>query len=330
MFSHYGSGKISTLRLPGSLESGDTSLVVAGSDNGVVCLSEYSTKTTIYLWNPTTGEVKKLPPPTYCRLWQNFNSRLGLIYDPVMNDFKVVMVCSHLSGDRVRDGSIFAMFQRCNTVVIYSLRTNSWKRIQMSNIFSSSSSVSTLLNYDCSVVVNGSIHWTLYYHDQDNYGGGRNFKFGVVAFSLTTEEFKLIKAPQHIKAKSVQSIGKLSENLSFINRDAPGSVEIWIMKEHGASYSWIKQASVDLTFFLKWPSLRKWRFFFRHEWLFFQQPHEQHEQVFSIAFGNNVYVIICSASHGLFWYNLNSNTLEYLGPEITVVGFNSASTYLLN
>ncbi|PON36323.1 hypothetical protein PanWU01x14_329210 [Parasponia andersonii] len=65
MFSHCGSGKISTLRLPGLLVSGETSLVVADSDNGVVCLSEYSTKTTIYLWNPATGEVKKLPSPNY-------------------------------------------------------------------------------------------------------------------------------------------------------------------------------------------------------------------------------------------------------------------------
>ncbi|PON46356.1 F-box domain containing protein [Parasponia andersonii] len=125
MFSSCGFGvNISSLRLADPLESG-TSLVVEGSDNGIVCLSEFSTKTVIYLWNPRTREVKKLPSPKYSPLWESSKFRLGLGYDPLTNDFKVVKVCRY----DLREDNLGLFHGTDNRVYIYSLRSNSWKRI---------------------------------------------------------------------------------------------------------------------------------------------------------------------------------------------------------
>lgn len=157
--------------------------------------------------------------------------------------------------------------------------------------------------------MNGFIHWMWYY-----FLVGHGIKFGIVAFDLNIEVFKLIKPPEHIQANYVQSIGKLSKYLSFIYRDKSGLIEIWVMKERGDSYSWIKQVTVDL----KWPFFRR-----GHEededkeTLSCHYSHKKQEQFYSIAFMNDVFLIICSASHGWFWYNVNSKILKYLGPEMT-------------
>ncbi|PON62255.1 hypothetical protein PanWU01x14_139550, partial [Parasponia andersonii] len=65
------------------VESGSDSLIVEGSDNGILCLSEFRTSI-VYLWNPTTMELKKLPSPN-C---PNTQFRFGFGYDSLTNDFK--------------------------------------------------------------------------------------------------------------------------------------------------------------------------------------------------------------------------------------------------
>ncbi|POO00878.1 hypothetical protein TorRG33x02_035090, partial [Trema orientale] len=62
------------------------------------------------------------------------------------------------------------------------------------------------MNYDCSVVVNGCVHWPLSYYE--NIGTNHSiYKFGIIAFDLNTEIFKLIKSPQpHVEGHYEQSI----------------------------------------------------------------------------------------------------------------------------
>lgn len=71
-----------------------------GSCNALVCLWQ-SGEDDIFLWKPTTGEIKKLPkainlmkPSNFIRSWE-----IGFGYDHVTDDYKVTRtVDSHLVG----------------------------------------------------------------------------------------------------------------------------------------------------------------------------------------------------------------------------------------
>ncbi|PON46359.1 F-box domain containing protein, partial [Trema orientale] len=88
-YGHFSNFRMPVLRRLPLVESGSDSLIVEGSDNGVLCLSEFRTSI-VYLWNPTTRELKKLPSPN-C---PNTQFRFGFGYDSLTNDFKVIMISS--------------------------------------------------------------------------------------------------------------------------------------------------------------------------------------------------------------------------------------------
>lgn len=277
MFSYGGLGQISEFRL--SQVNSGASLMVSGSDKGILCLSEYSKNTTIHLWNPKTREVKTLPSPS-CHFWQNFRFRVGFGYDQLTNDFKVVRVSRPLYDEREYTSDIGrGVFCKHTRVLVYSLLSNSWKKIHWHKLVLYSYEV----NSDCSVVVNGHVHWCLCH--------GESLPFEFVAFDLNTEVFKLIKAPnERIESNLVTCMGKLSECLSFIYCDKPGLIKIYVMKEYGVSDSWVQQV-IDLSYCrLRWsPSLES-----------SQHPHIPRKKFKPIAFGNNGYVL-CWVSEGLFF-----------------------------
>ncbi|PON77304.1 Galactose oxidase/kelch, beta-propeller [Parasponia andersonii] len=196
-------------------------VVVTGSQNGVICLA-YMSNRRFYLWNPSIRKIRKLPPspPPTTRCLFMYG---GFGYDALTDDFKVV----YLEG--CTQGIYVNYFKGGNLVGVYSLRSDSWKTLEMPDLFSDhhppeDSSSSTLImvtdpscsRYCCSLVVNGSIHWLIHYGRRKLAASTPYLEtfldyVGIVAFDMSTEVFKQIDPPSRslqdgFKAIDVHSI----------------------------------------------------------------------------------------------------------------------------
>ena len=94
------------------------------SCDGLVCLKEAATGTML-LWNPSTRDLKVLPSPSEVGgvqvkgedvLW-----RYGFGYDYSSDDYKVLILLPYQS--------LFG-FAGSYKSIVYTLRSNSWRRIQ--------------------------------------------------------------------------------------------------------------------------------------------------------------------------------------------------------
>ena len=213
-------------------------LALAGSQNAVLCLFE-KRYNGVYLWNPAIKKLKKLPSsPISPKDPVVIHSIYGFGYEPTTNDFKVVAVSAR------RQWGSHDFFIEGEQVGVYSLGSNSWTSMQMPDLFSclvDTSALTSQMRKMFSIVLCGSIHWLL--------GLGRQWKvesIAIVAFDLSTEEFKLIDAPMSVVANKVESISVLSGCLSLLTFDRPGLIEIWVMEKYGAADSWTKHLCVDL------------------------------------------------------------------------------------
>ncbi|PON95768.1 F-box domain containing protein [Trema orientale] len=184
--------ELSTHRFPTTFKKASRSLILMGSHNGVICLSG---QVHIYLFNPAIKVLRTLPPPppplTPFQWDDNSFSQLGFGYDSLTNDFKVVKVCgAYDTGIRCGYSNLF---KRCAQVGVYSVGSNSWKTMEMPNLFTSeldsvdSSSFDVVANpsLTCSVVVHNSIHWMLRFHPSKELN---HYSFGIVAFDLNTDD----------------------------------------------------------------------------------------------------------------------------------------------
>ncbi|XP_074378712.1 F-box protein At2g21930-like [Apium graveolens] len=137
-------------------------LYIIGSSNGIVCLVKnyradlvsyrnhlhrasgiYETRSLnlqIYLWNPATKKSKLLPPP-HCLVTNFAFEQVGFGFDPLVNDYKVVMCHYHLNRD--------------TCAVVYSTNANAWKEIERPKIYPQLSV--------CDACVNGVLYWSSYH-----------------------------------------------------------------------------------------------------------------------------------------------------------------------
>ncbi|KAF4395104.1 hypothetical protein G4B88_017974 [Cannabis sativa] len=146
--------EISSHKFP-FIEKGTTKLTLMGSDNGVLGFSQGDR---IYLWNPTINEFKQLPPSTPCVCDYTV---VGLGYDHLTTDFKVVQFTS--IDEDGNEAGFSSVFKEGNPVWIYSLRSNSWKKMAMPNLLSDfeipTSDLTITRVVGCSVVVMACINW---------------------------------------------------------------------------------------------------------------------------------------------------------------------------
>ncbi|KAH7837953.1 hypothetical protein Vadar_020035 [Vaccinium darrowii] len=95
---------------------------VLGSCDGLICL--YNCQEDMAIWNPSTRRYHKLPVLEidslgYVPVCNNLIHGFG--YDPVTDDYKVVSFFQLLKGGTDSFGSF---------VKVYSMKSNSWRRIQ--------------------------------------------------------------------------------------------------------------------------------------------------------------------------------------------------------
>ncbi|XP_050211810.1 F-box protein CPR1-like [Mercurialis annua] len=198
---------------------------VFGSCNGVVAMYN---KEGITLLNPSTNRFKSFP------LWIVDILYNGFGYDPISDDYKVVMVTKLFSEEFLR-------------VMIYSVKNNSLRRIQ--DLHSPEPNWYRY-NYEYSGILVGSfLHWVASPRYDECCSDGSVFYNFILAFDLRDETFREVPLPLPLPrdtrdgdSKELNMVSELGGclSLSYCFR---GYVEIWIMKEYGIEDSWTKLLS---------------------------------------------------------------------------------------
>ncbi|XP_058202753.1 F-box/kelch-repeat protein At3g06240-like [Rhododendron vialii] len=190
---------------------------VVNSCDGLVLLS-IRCGSELILLNPSTRECKKLPAFTCVVDSANYidSNLYGVGYDSSTDDYKVVIVSRQI-------------------VAVYSLRTDSWRRIQDADF--------SLKACSGRVFVNGCLHG-ICWRDGCN---------GIVAFDLSDEVVREVPQPawycgfgSEIASYWVAVLGGC---LCLVDNRAP---EFWKMKEYGVRESWTEFKKIRSGLFKAW------------------------------------------------------------------------------
>ncbi|KAG7969574.1 hypothetical protein I3843_07G037400 [Carya illinoinensis] len=187
---------------------------IIGSCNGLVCVALHSHKG-FYIWNPSTGDHRKLPdpgaPPGGFIHWHGFG------YDSSTDDYKLIVASYRLlnGGGRSSEGEVF------------SLKRNSWKGIlhDLDHSYGATESAGILCN--------GSLHWYLKVSEPASDE--------IHAFDLAEEKFHEIQMPiqedGHPRQPPFSIVRNLGGFLCLVGYTHT-HIDIWRMMEYGIEESW--------------------------------------------------------------------------------------------
>ncbi|KAJ0249665.1 F-box/kelch-repeat protein [Hirschfeldia incana] len=176
---------------------------IIGSSHGLVCISPC--EGAVFLYNPTTGESKRLPEMI---TGEEFQTHGFGFHD----DYKVVKLVA--DGENVLNASV------------YSLKEDTWRWIRD-------------LSYehkDCfssGVTLDGAVHW-VFTNDNQRV---------VLAFDVKTEEFREMLLPGEEAEDCAHSyrnfvVGVLNGRLCVVNSCYEVHDDVWVMNEYGVESSW--------------------------------------------------------------------------------------------
>ncbi|XP_010546818.1 PREDICTED: F-box/kelch-repeat protein At3g06240-like [Tarenaya hassleriana] len=194
----------------------DLCIEMVESCNGLLCTTNGALN--VCLFNLTTGESKRIPG--VLELLNSGSKReeingFGFGFDAINDDYKLVAL---VSGDVLNAG-------------VYSLKTDSWKWVGDSRYGYDDDDM-----IDDGLLVNGAIHWVAR-HRED----GRRV---VVAFDLTTEQFKDMALPDEAKDCPHElgrfELQKLNGRLCMVYSCCEEHDDFWVMNEHGVASSWVR------------------------------------------------------------------------------------------
>ena len=226
---------ISEFRVPFTFQSGFP--YVGGSCNGILCFTNYTTpgSNVVYLWNPSIRKFKRLPDNQFP------NMIFGIGYDSQNNDFKVVGI-----------SRTFAKSKRPPEVRVYSLNSDSWKRVELGI-----SLRPNVLYYDGNYFkalpfVSGHLHWMF----KMSGGQERHSTHMLLSFDVNSEKFKQLQLPDDegrgsCEMKFITSFkGKLAL-IKFESGAQPHGTlcSIWVMREYGVIDSWNKLCVLSIESF---------------------------------------------------------------------------------
>ncbi|KAG6702515.1 hypothetical protein I3842_07G037700 [Carya illinoinensis] len=203
----------------------DLRLNLLGSCDGLVFASHYDHKD-FYVWNPSTGEHRKLPDPGISPHPDN-EYMYGFGYDSSIDNYKVIVIA-------------FLPPRPCPGYVgkILSLKNDLWKSIKKpDNVFTSFRSAGALCG--------GAVHWL-----------GGVFRPGpnlaILAFDLAEEKFRQVPMPPMLEEEDNEDyydiaytcLVNLGGRLCLILLwDA--DEELWGMMEYGVQKSWARMFRID-------------------------------------------------------------------------------------
>ncbi|KAL6971095.1 hypothetical protein U1Q18_030777 [Sarracenia purpurea var. burkii] len=194
----------------------DEGAEIVGSCNGLICLL-YDPNCFI-LWNPTTRDSRELPPPPS----SSPDTVRGFGCLSSLDDYKVVQAIPTGNPNQF-------------TVEIFSLKDNSWRRIEgLREDIRITEKVGTCLN--------GALHWL------GSSGDGPSVKTRLVSLDLEDLELQEMSVP-YLDNKSVHfhTLAAINGCLSLLSFDGGwGDIGVWVMKEYDVSTSWTR--SMDVSF----------------------------------------------------------------------------------
>lgn len=196
---------------------------IVGSCNGLLAIQECNGP--IALWKPSTNKHQILP-----RFWNSDTEyperhvTHGFGYDISSDDYKVVrIVCSNRVGD-----------DKYNDVRVYSLKTNSWRKIKDFPF--------SFYIFQCTrALVGGALHWLVIAPLEGDEEEDNEF---ILAFDLKSEEFRRVQLPHVKDYKYFDEVhvfrGCLSVFCAQVQDGYGGPSNIWILDENGVEESWTK------------------------------------------------------------------------------------------
>lgn len=217
----------SAIELDHPLRSPDYGVDLLGSCNGLLCLS--NSEETVVLWNPSTRKHHLSPvaeiefPDTDCFTFCQYII-FGFGYDEINDDYKVVRIIQFYGED------VWDSFE--NEVKVFSLKQNSWRRIQDFPYY---------LRYKRSwgILANGALHWVVSRKPESDPSNV------IAAFDLASEEYRLVPQPDYLDTNFHMNVDVLRGCLCVLCNYVEVCVDVWMMKDYGVKESWTKLFSIS-------------------------------------------------------------------------------------
>ncbi|XP_004308691.1 PREDICTED: F-box/kelch-repeat protein At3g06240-like [Fragaria vesca subsp. vesca] len=194
---------------------------IVGSCDGIICLEE---GINVYLWNPTTTEIRTLMKP------KGFQSMLmfyGFGLDPTLDDYKVIL------GNSVEEGGMKTL-----KVAVFKLREGIW---------SSKHGLDYMQVSGQGHYLDGALHWTemrrVWPHPP--VPGTR-----IVSLCLTDEVFKESLQVADLTGGQIYISERIAraENGLVLYMYGLNSIKIWLSKTYKVKTSWMNVIHLDLKF----------------------------------------------------------------------------------
>ncbi|KAF3456197.1 hypothetical protein FNV43_RR00847 [Rhamnella rubrinervis] len=207
---------------------------VVGSCNGLLFIEFERKRKKFVLWNPLIKEFKILPVLQPSKKMLDFSSMIGFGHDGCSDDYKIVRIFAY------QDSSLEAL--------VYSLKTNSWRYLELEPPFSNNT-IYELLKYTpiMATLVNGALYWSVTDLDvsHPSYRGycswylnyfairdePKHFRFQILQFHLADEKLRWMRAPLYVYPDSILRLMVFEGNkLCAYQNVCNFLIETWVLK----------------------------------------------------------------------------------------------------
>ncbi|XP_043721164.1 F-box protein CPR1-like [Telopea speciosissima] len=216
--------------------------LILASCNGLLCMfdddgvaSDYRKEVyDTFLWNPSTRTHKKLPftpiefPNNSC--FAHFTA-YGFGYDPTTDDYKVIRVSQFYPESGLFDDSKYIVSE----VKVYSLSTNSWRRVEGIPFLS--------IEHRLGIFTNSAFHWVA--KRKTGVMGPNTAPNVIVSIDVKDDVYREVPLPHFVDNKFNMAVGVLGGQLCMLCNFSRVHVELWVMKDYGVRDSWEKQFSIE-------------------------------------------------------------------------------------
>ncbi|XP_045815047.1 F-box/kelch-repeat protein At3g06240-like [Trifolium pratense] len=258
-------------------------ILCCGSITGILCLFQHHK---VVLWNPTTHEFKVIPPSSAESIpppWDPSPLLYGFGYDHVSDDYKIIRhVCYFLNTQGEDWDDLLSSSQTCYEHLweIYSLRCNSWRKIDVD--IPRDWEVST----ENGLFMDGICHWYSSCTKNDD-----ECEHILVSFDLTNEVSFATLIPLDIDAN--EKCNFVQRNLMMLNGSIASiswyihtsTFHISVLAELGVKESWTKLFVVGPLPYIQYP----------------------------VGAGKNGHIFFTKKDGGLVHFDLTTQMIEELG-----------------
>ena len=185
---------------------------IVGSSNGLICLNlGKGFRCLLYLWNPVTREVCKVPTNVFQYLKRK-TCGVGFGFSSIRNDHRIVKLFVCLDGVVSR-------------VEVYSLNKGSWKKIDIGE------AKGVAICFAPGITCNGFIFWLAFNRCMQC--------FFILRFDLTLETFTKIDIPTYLSPEYRHTLSVFENKLAMLHREPSclsHTIDLWVIE----GLSWIK------------------------------------------------------------------------------------------